>query len=74
MVSGVKYEKISINFTLIKNHLKDNNLTIKYFCKLCNIKYYNYRQLMLGDGNIKGEVLFKIGKITNIKLKDLIEF
>ena len=66
--------KININFKLIKNYLKGNRLTVKQFCSKCNIKYYNYRQLMLGDGNVKGDVLFKVGKFTNIRLKDLIGY
>ena len=67
-------QKIIINFQLIRNYLKEHNLTIKQFCKICDIKYYNYRQLKLSDGNLKGEVLFKIGKRANIKLKDLIGY
>ncbi|MBQ7797789.1 MAG: helix-turn-helix transcriptional regulator [Clostridia bacterium] len=67
-------KKTFINTELIKKYINQHKLTIKQFCKLCDIKYYNYRQLMLGDGNIKGEVLFRISKITNIRLKDLVGY
>ncbi len=66
--------KINVNFHLIKDYLKQNHLTIKEFCKACNIKYYNYRQLMLGDGNIKAGKLYKICFVTKLYLKDLIKY
>ena len=69
---GANMKKLNINFKLIKDYLKEHNLTIKQFCKICDIKYYNYTQLRLGDGNIKAEVLFKLCKTTNIRLKALI--
>lgn len=67
-------KKIDINFKLIEDYLKDKDLTIKAFCTNCKIKYYNYRQLALGDGNVNIEVLYKIGYFTKIKMKDLIGF
>ena len=67
-------KKTFINTELIKKYINQHKLTIKQFCKFCDIKYYHYRQLMLGDGNIKGEVLFRISKITNIRLKDLVGY
>lgn len=73
-IKGEIMKKININFKFITNYINENNLTIKQFCKLCDIKYYNYRQFMLCDGNIKADVLFKVCKTINIKLKDLVGF
>lgn len=64
--------KIHVNIGIVKNYLLDNDLTIKKFCKLCNIKYYNYRQLALGHGKIKIEVVYKMCKTIGIKSKDLL--
>lgn len=63
---------LTFNINVIKNYLKENNLTIKKFCKICNIKYYNYRQMIKNDFNIYSNVLYKVCRTINIKLADLI--
>lgn len=67
-------KKIDINVTLIKDYLNEHNLTVKEFCEKCEIKYYAYRQLMLGDANISVETLYRIGYITKIRMEDLINY
>ena len=67
-------KKLDVNFKLIQDYLKHNDLTVKAFCKKCGIKYYNYRQLALGDGNVNGKVLYRVGYFTKIKIKDLIGY
>lgn len=65
-------KKIYINIEIIKKYLKTNNLTIKKFCELCGIKYYNYRQLINQEGRVNAQVLYKIAITTNIKVKDMV--
>jgi len=63
---------ITFKCEIIKNYLKTNNLTIKKFCQMCEIKYYNFRQIMANNLNVTSTVFYKICKTMNIKLKDLI--
>ena len=57
---------------IINNYLKTNNLTIKKFCERCNIKYYNFRQIMKNDLNVYSSIIYRVCKTMNIKLADLI--
>ena len=71
-IKEIVMKKIFIKTELITNYIKANNLTIKQFCEVCNIKYYNYLQLMKGDGNIKIDVLYRLCKTTSIILNELV--
>ena len=61
-----------IKTELIKNYLADNCLTIKRFCEICDIKYYNYQQIMKQDGRVKAGVIYKVVKLLKIKMRDLL--
>ena len=63
---------LTFNQKIINNYLKSHHLTIKQFSEKCNIRYYNYRQIMKNDLNVYSNVLYRICKIINIKLSDLI--
>lgn len=67
-------ENLRFNYQIIEKYLKVNHLTIKKFCEQCNIKYYNFRQIVKNAVNIYSKVLYKICKTMNIKLADLIIF
>ena len=67
-----KMKKIFIKTSLITDYIKGNNLTIKQFCQICNIKYYNYSQIMRCNGNVKVDILYMICKVASIKLDELL--
>ena len=67
-------ENLTFNHEIVKTYLKENHLTIKEFCKICNIKYYNFRQIMKNDLNIYSNVLYRVCKTTKIKLDNLLIF
>lgn len=65
-------QNLTFNYEIIKDYLIENHLTIKQFCQLCNIKYYNFRQIAKNDLNVRSNVLYKICKTMNMKLRDII--
>lgn len=55
-----------INTKLIISYLKDNNLSIRKFCKLCQISSSTYGRIM-GKGNCRINAVFKIARVLNIR-------
>lgn len=66
--------KPKFNTEIVKNYIKEKGLTVKQFCKLCNISYYNYLQFMKSNFNIYASKVVKISNVLNVYLKDLISF
>lgn len=64
--------RLVINSKIIKDYLKENDFTIKKFCEVYNIKYYNYRQITKNDLNVRSKVLYKVCKTINVKLANFI--
>lgn len=60
-----------LNINLITNYIKNNNLTIKQFCTMCNISLYTYKTLIKCQ-NIKISKLVKIVKIIGCSLDSML--
>ena len=65
--------KIRLNGKIVRDYIKDNNLTIKKFCEMCDIKYYNYRQIMKNDTNILTSILFKVIDTMGVGFGDIVK-
>lgn len=64
-------KKIIINTDLIKRYIRDNNLTIKEFCKKCDITYSSYLRIMKGVLK-KFKPFYNIAIAINVSLNDLL--
>lgn len=62
-----------VNTELIDNYRKENNLTVKQFCKKCDITKYAYYKFMKSQLNIPISILYNIVVTTNLYCKDLLE-
>lgn len=62
---------IKLNTQLIKNYLKENNLSITKFCEMCNIGRSSYYSFMRSNLRIKATIFVKIAKFTKNKVEDL---
>ena len=65
-------KKVRINFKFIKKYLRDNNLSIKQFCKMCDITYYNYKQFEKNDLKLKANLLYNVAKLINVSVNNLL--
>lgn len=65
--------KINLNAKVIRDYIKEHNLTIKKFCEKCNITYYNYRQIIKNDTAILSHVLFNIIDTINVPLDAILK-
>ncbi len=66
----------SINTDAIEAYIKNNNLTVKKFCKKCKISPYIFNKMMSQDINnckIKINAIYKISITLKIKFNDLIK-
>lgn len=59
---------------VIVNYIKKNGLTIKQFCKHCEITYYRFNQFMKSDYNITVPPLIKMADFLKVNLIDLLGF
>lgn len=64
--------KVNIKTELITNYIKLNNLTIKEFCKRCQISQKTYYRIMHGETNIRISSMYKILVQTNLLCKDIL--
>lgn len=64
---------MKVNKELIKGFMIDNNLNIMNFCKVCNISYHNFRNLMSDQGIHLLMTLFSIAQVMNVSMFDLLE-
>ena len=60
-----------IKTELVENYIKENNLTKTKFCKLCGINYNQYQKFMANNLNFDVIVLFRIGRLINVKVYQL---
>lgn len=65
-------KNLIINSNIIYDYLRKNNLSVKKFCKICNISYYQFHKMLTNISGVYSNVLFNVCKTMNIKLKDLI--
>lgn len=60
-------KNININTNLISCYLKENNLSVKEFCKLCKISISTYYNIINGK-NFFLSALFKMAKVLNVHI------
>lgn len=60
----------TLNIGLIKKYIKDNKLTIKEFCKLCNISVSAYYRVV-NNKNCRFSHIFKISRLMKIRVHQL---
>lgn len=66
--------KLTIKTELITNYIKQNNLTIKEFCKQCQISQNTYYRIMNGETRIRIITMYKILVQTNILCEDILTY
>lgn len=59
-------KKRYFNYQIMQNYVKKNGLTIKKFCEMCKIKYYQYRQIVKDDVKVCVSVLYKVSLIIRV--------
>ena len=59
------------NYKVMQNYIKENNLTIKKFCDMSNITYYQYRQIVKDDLNVFISVLYKVARTLKIPFSEM---
>lgn len=62
----------TIKTELITNYIKQNGLTIKEFCKLCNISQNSYYRIMNGKTNIRILTFYRILVKINVRCGDIL--
>lgn len=55
---------------MIISYLKENDLSVRQFCRLCKICPSTYKKIMT-EGNCKISAVFKISKAMNIRPSQL---
>lgn len=53
------------NYKVIQDYIRQNNITIKKFCEMCDISYSQYRRI-LNDDNVYVSALFRISRFLQI--------
>ena len=59
---------------VVINYIKEKELTITQFCKICKISYYRFSQFIKSDYNITVPPLIKMANVLNVNLIDLLGF
>lgn len=57
---------------IITNYRKENNLTIKQFCRKCKISAAVYYKIMHNQLNVRASAVVRVAKELNVRLDDLI--
>ena len=66
--------KLAIKTELITAYLQQNNLTIKEFCKRCNISVDTYYRIMQGDTHIRITTFYRILVETHLFCEDILTY
>ena len=56
-----------INVKIIEFYLKENNLSISKFCRLCKISTDTYKRIMTNK-NFKLNAIYKIAKVLKVHI------
>ena len=67
-------DKVTINTQIIDKFIKENSLTKKEFCKMCDISLSTLYNIYDGKCNLRINKVFNIAVVTNVRMKDLIGF
>ena len=72
MTNTIKYDGDgnTLNIDLIKNYIKENKLTIKEFCKLCNISVSAYYRVV-NNKNCRFSHIFNLLRLMKIRVHQL---
>ena len=65
--------KVKFNLKLIKNYIKENQLTKTEFCKRCKIHISVLNKIFVNQTNFRYIALFKIAKELNIHIAKLFQ-
>lgn len=60
--------KNTIKTELIKNFIKENNLSKSKFCKMCKISQSTLNKIMTNSENFRIIALFKIARVLKIQV------
>ena len=60
----------NLNKKLIDDYIKNNNLTVTKFCKLCHISPCTYRRI-INNEDFRVIALFRIARVLDIKICEL---
>lgn len=58
----------TFNTKLIKNYMRENNLSKKSFCKVCNISPLTLDKILNQKTNIRILAIFKIARALQVKV------
>ena len=62
--------KLNLNKKLIGDYIKNNNLTITKFCKICKISPTTLKRLINGE-DCRINAIFKIARVLNVEISEL---
>ncbi len=62
-----------IKTEVISNYLKENNLTKKKFCEMCNMSIATLNKILAGNMKIRLKFIVNICDITGMKCADFIK-
>lgn len=63
--------KNTFKIELIKNYIKENNLTVNKFCKICNVKKHVYYKILHNKLNFDANNIFRIARILEIQVHEI---
>ena len=63
--------KVNVNLEKIKTYINDKNLSKGEFCKLCDISYHAFYNI-LNRKNYSFQTLFKISRVLNTYMLELL--
>lgn len=64
-------KKRCFNYQIMQSYIKEKGLTIKRFCEMCGITYYQYRQIVKDDVNIYISALFRVSVVIGIPFYEM---
>lgn len=65
--------EIEFKKEFFENYMRENNLSVKEFCKLCKIDVRVYNKIMNNKTNIRIKSLVKIARALNVKVSQFID-
>lgn len=66
--------KVRIRKDFFEKYMRDNNLTLTEFCKLCKISMYTYKKIINGTGNYSVYSLLKLARVVDMEMFGLFKF
>jgi len=60
-----------INYKVIEEYLKYNNMTRKEFCAMCKMSPTTFSKIVCGE-NVRMDTIFKVAKKINCHIRELL--